>query len=80
MSLRGIKKTFMATPAPLSTVSNSTKQEETDPAEKLMLVSKGLPPFIKWALSANENYREEMEIWPCNDYTRRSESAEMTLR
>ena len=84
----------MATPpahAPLA-----AKQDETDPAEKLMLVSKvnyctnkakirrltvkGLPPFIKWALSANENYREEMEIWPCNDYTRRSESAEMTLR
>ena len=39
-----------------------------------------MPPFIKWALSANENYREEMEIWPCNDYTRRSESAEVTLR
>ena len=41
---------------------------------------KGLPPFIKWALSTNENYREEMEIWPCNDYIKYSESAQVTLR
>ena len=41
---------------------------------------KGLPPFIKWAISSNENYREAMEIWPCNDYVRRSEMAQVTLR
>merc|ERR1719209_2586477 len=78
-TLRGVKKTFMTQPN--TTGYNQNKPDEmTDPAEKLMLVSKGLPPFSKWALSANENYREETLIWPCNDYTRRSESAQVTLR
>jgi len=81
-TLRGVKKTFMTQPNHQTTGYNQNKpvDEMTDPAEKLMLVSKGLPPFSKWALSANENYREETLIWPCNDYTRRSESAQVTLR
>jgi len=54
-------------------------QETTEQlAEKFM--QKGLPPFIKWAISSNENYREAMEIWPCNDYVRHSEMAQVTLR
>ena len=41
---------------------------------------KGVPPFVEWSLSGKENIKEEMEIWPCNDYNKRGRSADITLR
>ena len=35
---------------------------------------------MEWSLSGKENVKEEMEIWPKNDYNKRGRSADITLR